>query len=347
MRLEQLDSLLKQLPKVELHLHLDGSVKPETMLDFARDAGITLPATDPQGLIPYMQVNDQCGSLKEYLNKFDIVLPFLQTAEAVERVAYEVVEQMAEHNVRYVEVRFAPQLHRHKGMTVDETIESVLRGLKRGEKDFGVKARGIAICMRHHTLEQNLDVIEAAATYMGKGIVAVDLAGDESSYSPEQFQEVFAKARQLGLPITIHAGEAAGPSSIYEAVMNLGAIRIGHGVRLKESSSVLQLVKQRRIPLEMCPTSNIQTKAVPSWKVYPLRDYFNQGLMVTVNTDNPTVSGTNLTKEYRILVEKFGFTPRELAAIILNGAEAAFLKREEKEALKKELQVSLKKLGVL
>ncbi|UJF32736.1 amidohydrolase family protein [Paenibacillus hexagrammi] len=202
------------------------------------------------------------------------------------------------------------------------------------------------ICMRNHSQKLNAEAIEGAAHYMGKGIAAVDLAGDEASYPPEFFRDVFALSHKRGIPITIHAGEAAGADNIYEAIHNLGATRIGHGVRLKESDSIFEMVASRGVPLEMCPVSNIQTKAVSGWDSYPIREYFNQGIKVTVNTDNPSVSGTTITEEYRVLSKRFGFTHRELAAIVMNGVDAAFLEQSEKMELKRNIFDELGRLGV-
>lgn len=339
--------LVRRLPKVDLHVHLDGCVEAQTVLDLAREQGVELPAYEREGLLPHLQVTDDCGSLKEYLSKFDFVLPFLQTAKALERVAYEAVRQAAEHHCLYIEVRFAPQLHRRRGLTVDETIRHVIAGLQRGEREFGVKARAIAICMRHHSVADNLEVVEAAARFKGKGLAAVDLAGDEASFPPELFREVFAASRERGLPVTIHAGEAAGADNVYEAVVNLGAVRIGHGVRMRENEAVLEMIRERRIPLEMCPVSNIQTKAVSCWDAYPIREYFDHGIVVTVNTDNPGVSGTTITKEYEVLADTFGFTPAEIAVLIMNGVGAAFLEEDEKRALRQEFGMRMKELGVL
>ncbi|OPH48295.1 adenosine deaminase [Paenibacillus ferrarius] len=338
--------LLSRLPKVDLHLHLDGSVKPETLLELALHQGIDLPVYDREGLIPHMRVGEECGSLIEYLSKFHFTTRIMQSGEALERIAYEVVQQSAEHNCKYVEVRFAPQLHRNNGLTVEETIHHVVEGMKRGQRDFGVRGGVIAICMRNHSCQSNLEVIEAAAQFVGKGVVAVDLAGDEAAYPPEFFREVFAESTRLGIPVTIHAGEAAGAVNVYEAVTNLGAVRIGHGVRLKENRSILEMVKERRIPLEMCPISNIQTKAVSSWEAYPIREYLEQGLLVTINTDNPSVSGTDITNEYRVLSDRFGFTAPELVKLIMNGVDAAFLDEADKLLLRREMENEISSLGV-
>lgn len=324
---------IARLPMIDLHVHLDGSVKPDTIRELAAEQGRPLPIVSDSELVSRMQIDDGCQSLKEYLSKFDFVLPYLQKGEALERVAYETVAQAAAHNGQYIEVRFGPQLHTRQGLKVDEVIASVLGGLRRGERDFGVMARGIAICMRHHGVSRNLEVVEAAAAYRKQGVAAVDLAGDEASYPPLLHEEVFQRARQLGMPVTIHAGEAAGPENIYDSIVRLGARRIGHGVRAKEDPQVLRFVCDQKIPLEMCPVSNIQTKAVADWSLYPVREYFDQGLMLTINTDNPTVSGTTLLREYTVLAERFGFRPEEIAKLIMNSVQAAFLDEAERQIL--------------
>lgn len=332
-------SRLPTMPKVDLHVHLDGSLSPETLIALARFQGLPLPIYDPPALLPYMQVGELgCESLADYLTKFDFVLPFLQSGDALAFVATETVRQAAEHGTKYIEVRFAPQLHRDKGLNASDAIRHVIRGLKLGEHQYGTMARAIAICMRHHGEEANLEVIESASLFVGHGLVAVDLAGNEAAYPAALFRGVFERAQGYGIPITIHAGEAAGPENVLEAVSHLGARRIGHGVRAREDAHVVSLLRDRRIPIEMCPTSNLQTRAVNEWTAYPIRDYIEQGLLVTVNTDNPGVSGTNITNEYRVLVERFGFTGEEIRGLILNGVEASFLQDDEKEQLRHEIE---------
>lgn len=331
-------NFIEQMPKVDLHLHLDGSVKPETLAELAEQQGQSLQVENKEELYALMKVDGTCSSLVEYLQKFDFVLPFLQTADALERVAYEIVEQSALHRCKYIEVRFAPRLHTNKGLTMQEVIESVLSGLQKGENRFGVISRGIVICLRSHRPEDNIKVIEATIPYYNKGIVAVDLAGDEASFPPERHTSAFLLAKRHNIPITIHAGEAAGASSIRGAITQLGASRIGHGIRLREDMQLLEEVRQRNIPLEMCPISNIQTQSVPGWEQYPIQEYLKLGLHITINTDNLTVSNTNITKEYRVLSDHFGFTHKEMEKLVLNGAEAAFLSVEEKLRLKQSIQ---------
>lgn len=337
---------LSLLPMVDLHVHLDGSVQPRTLRELAREQGKPLSGEGDAQLLRLMQIDDGCASLVEYLGKFDFVLPYLQTASALERVAYETVEQSARHNGRYLEVRFAPLLHTREGLRVEDVIGHVLAGLKRGERELGVIARGIAICMRHHPAADNLQVVEAAAHFRKRGLVAVDLAGDEAHYPPQLHEEVFLRAGRYGLPVTIHAGEAAGPENILTAVRQLGAVRIGHGVRARENPDILKLVRDEGIPLELCPISNIQTKAVAAWDHYPVRDYFEQGLTLTINTDNPTVSGTTLLKEYSVLTGRFGFGKEEVARLIMNGVQASFLEDEAKKALAGQFRTRFRELGI-
>jgi adenosine deaminase len=346
MKSDEKTKWLLQMPMVDLHVHLDGAVKPGTLRELAREQGLSVPTACDTELLARMQIDDSCQSLIEYLSKFDFVLPYLQTAEALERVAYETVGQSARYNGKYMEVRFAPQLHTRKGLPVNEVISCVLAGLKRGEKEFGVMARGIAICMRHHGVRDNLEVVEAAAGYKSAGLVAVDLAGDEAAFPPLLHEEVFGRAHRHGLPVTIHAGEAAGPENISAAVKRLGARRIGHGVRAQENPEVLKLIVDQGIPLELCPVSNIQTKAVPAWELYPVRDYFDKGVILTINTDNPTVSGTSLMREYAVLTERFDFGPEEVARLIMNGVRSAFVEGEEKKALVRQFRRRFRELGI-
>ncbi|MDF2937024.1 MAG: adenosine deaminase [Paenibacillaceae bacterium] len=337
---------LSLLPMVDLHVHLDGSVQPQTLRELAQEQGRPLSGESDGRLLRLMQIDEGCSSLVEYLGKFDFVLPYLQTARALERVAYETVEQSARLNGHYLEVRFAPMLHTRAGLKPDEVIGHVLAGLRRGERELGVAARGIAICMRHHPEADNLQVVDAAADYRKHGLVAVDLAGDEAHYPPHLHEEVFRQAGRYGLPVTIHAGEAAGAENIATAVNRLGATRIGHGVRARENPDVLKLVRDQGIPLELCPVSNIQTKAVSAWEDYPVREYFDHGLLLTINTDNPTVSGTSLHREYSVLAERFGFGKEEVARLIMNGVQAAFLEKEAKQKLTGQFRTRFRELGI-
>ncbi|WP_042160736.1 adenosine deaminase [Paenibacillus gorillae] len=322
---------LKRLPKIDLHLHLDGSVKPETIRELAHQQGKPLPADSH--LLSRMQIDEDCTNLREYLSKFDFVLRFLQTGEALERVAFEVVEQAANQGCIYIEARYAPILHTLEGLSVEDAIRHVRDGLRRGERQYGVIARAIVICMRHDSYERNEAVITAAASHYGDGVVAVDLAGDEAGFPPQLHRSIFELARRLGLPVTIHAGEAGGAENVIEAITSLGAARIGHGVQIDGHHEAMELVRSTRTPLELCPISNVQTKAVNSWEAYPLKRFLDFGITATVNTDNLTVSGTSITLEYVMLLQHCGLTLGDIGKLIRNGAEASFLEESLKSGL--------------
>lgn len=328
---------IRNMPKVELHVHLDGSVAPQTLWDIAQEQGLALPVANVTDLDSYMKVDFNCPSLRDYLEPFGFVLRYLQTASALERVAYELVEQVARENVIYLEVRFAPRLHQQQGLTLDETIEAVAQGLQRGERDFGVVARIIVICMRHESREQNEPVVAAAIRQQAIGVVAVDLAGDEASFPPQLFRGLFAPALAAGLGVTIHAGEAGGAANVAEAIEQLGAQRVGHGIRSYEDEQLLQHLIDAHIPLEMCPISNLQTKAVASWEAYPIRNYLARGVRVTVNTDNRTVSDTTLTKEYVAVMEQCGLTLDDVKTTIRTALGVAFVDEQTKQKLQAKL----------
>ena len=324
--------LLARLPKAELHVHLDGSLRPETMLDLARRARVGLPASNPEALRRYMVVDD-ARNLEDYLSRFDLTVALLQTPEAVERVAYEMCEDAAADGVRYLEVRYCPSLSRHGGMTLDEVIEAELRGLSRGAADFGLTARIINCSLRHYRPEQSLEIARHSVTLRDRGVVAFDLAGGEAGRPPAVHQAAFDAAADGGLGITVHAGEAAGPESVAEALHRCRADRIGHGTRLHEDPALTAEVRDRRIPLEINITSNVQTRAVMRAEDHPVRGYFDSGLVVTLSTDNWLMSGVTLSGEYWLAHTALGFTREEIDRMIVNGFESAFLARPERDAM--------------
>lgn len=337
--------LIKKMPKVDLHYHLDGGMRPQSIIDIAREENIDLPTYDLNEIEPYLSVTDDCPSLVEYLKKFDLPLKCLQLKNSQQRAAIEAVEDASAENVKYIEIRFAPNLMTEGGQSVFEVTENVLEGIRQGSEKTGVIARAILICMRHQDKDKNLEVIEAAREYMKYGVCAVDLAGDEKNYPPQLHREVFVRAAHYGIPVTIHAGEADGPQNIATAVNELGAVRIGHGIRLRESSKIYYEIMSREIPLEICVTSNIHTKAAPSFEEHPIRQYFDDGIIVTANTDDATVSDTNMTKELTILSQRYGFSNDEIKTVVLNGAKNAFLDREGKMKLIKDIQKEFNKLA--
>ena len=324
--------LIGRLPKAELHVHLDGSLRPRTMLDLARRARVELPASDPEALRRYMVVDD-ARHLEDYLARFDLTVALLQTPEAIERVAYEMCEDAAADGVRYLEVRYCPSLSRHGGLTLDEVIGAELRGLARGEADFGLTARIINCSLRHYRPEQSLEIARHSVALRDQGVVAFDLAGGEAGRPPAVHQAAFDAAADGCLGITIHAGEAAGADSIAQALHRCHANRIGHGTRLHEDPALTAFVRDRRIPLEINITSNVQTRVVARAEDHPVRRYFDDGLVVTLSTDNWLMSGVTLTGEYWLAHTALGFTREEIDRMIVNGFESAFLPWPERAAL--------------
>ena len=316
--------LLRRLPKADLHCHLDGSVRPDTLLELGREYGKRMPADDPEALRAYMRVDD-ARHLEDYLARFDVTLSVMQRAEALERIAYELAEDAARDGVRYIEVRYAPVLNTVEGLSLAETLEAPLRGLERAEHDHGIRGRIIVTALRHLSAETSADLARLAVAYRERGVVGFDLAGAEQGHPASAHADAFAFARWNDLPCTVHAGEGAGASSVREAVHACGAHRIGHGTRLIEDPSLTRFVNDRRIALEICLTSNVQTRVAAAYEVHPLRLYFEQGLNVVLNTDNRLMSGTTLTDEYLHAARHLGFSFDELAAVALNGFASAFL----------------------
>ena len=316
---------------IELHLHLDGSLRPETVWELAKEQNIKLPANTVDEVRDQMQVPEDCRTLEEYLTRFDLPLLVLQTREALERAAFELTEDLAKEGVTYAEIRFAPQLSIKGGMTQEQAVEAAIEGVKRGMEQYpSIRVGLILCCMRGEDNEEwNLQTVEAAKKYLGDVVCAVDIAGAESLYPTERFAPVFEKVREYGLPSTIHAGEAAGPESMKTALA-FGAKRIGHGVAAVEDPELVRRLIEEQITLEVCVTSNYQTKVVPSIEAHPIRRLFNAGVRVTVNSDNRTVSNTNVRKELDILRNVFGFKEQEIEKMEEYAWEARFLRQDKR-----------------
>ncbi len=322
---------------IDLHLHLDGSLSPEDILALAKVSHIPLPCDDAASLRPLLQVDADCRNLGEYLEKFDLPLQVLQTENAISYAVYALVQRLAAGGLVYGEIRFAPQLHQARGLSQQQVAAAAVEGLEKGVAEFGIPAQLILCCMRgENNTAANMETVRVAKEFLGKGVCAVDLAGNEAAYPTESFGDIFALAKSLEVPFIIHAGEAAGPESVWQAI-ELGAKRIGHGIRSIEDPALVAVLGKKKIPLETCFTSNLQTKATSAPESYPLPAFLEQELIVTVNTDNMTVSGTDLRQEYRLLRETFGFSDDTLQAIACNAADGAFLSAEQKAQLKKQI----------
>jgi adenosine deaminase len=324
--------LLRVLPKAELHCHLDGSVRAETMLELAREYGQTMPVDDPDALREHMVVKD-AHNLEEYLERFAITLSVMQRAEAIERIAYELAADAARDGVRYLEARYAPVLNIREGLSLDEAVEAAARGLARAERDHDIVGRIIVCALRHLEPSVSLGLARLAVAHRDRGVVGFDLAGGERGHPASAHADAFAYARQHDLAVTVHAGEGDGADSVRQAVHLCGAHRLGHATRLIEDESLTSYVTDRRIALEVCLTSNVQTHATESFDTHPVRQYFDRGMNVVLNTDNRLMSGTTLTDEYLIAARHHSFTFEELAAIALNGFASAFIPWKERMAL--------------
>lgn len=335
--------VIRRLPKAELHCHLDGSVRPQTLIDLAREQGIEMPRSDAAELREFMRVRD-ARNLEDYLAKFEVTLSVMQRAGALERIAYELVEDAHRDGVRYIEVRFSPVLNVREGLQAHDVVDAVARGLSRGEREHGVVARIIICALRNLDPLVSLELASLAVASRDRGVVGFDLAGGEIGNPASRHAEAFAYARSHDMACTCHAGEGDGGASVRDAVHRCCANRIGHGTRLFEDAALLQYVNDRRIPVEVCITSNVQTHAATSYESHPARQYLKEGLVVVLNTDNRLMSDTTLTDEYGRAATHLGFGFDDLSRIALNGFESAFLPHAEREALAQRAQAEIAEL---
>jgi adenosine deaminase len=322
--------LFQSLPKADLHVHLDGSLRLATIIDLAREENVKLPSHDPAELRRIMHLGENCGSLAEYLKAFDVTLKVMQTESSLFRIAYELGEDAAGENVRYMEVRYAPMLHTKRGLKLTRVIEAVLAGLKDARDKFGIESNVIVCGIRNVSPASSLEMAEIAVAYKGRGVVGFDLAGAEYDHPAKHHRAAFQLVRDNNINVTIHAGEAYGPESIAQAIHVCGAHRIGHGCRLREDGDLLHYVNDHRTPLECCPSSNVQTGAVRDLSSHPLKLYFNLGLRVTINTDNRLVTDTTVSKELWLCHTQMGMSFRDIKSMIMAGFKSSFLPFHER-----------------
>ncbi|WP_448862754.1 adenosine deaminase [Dorea sp.] len=317
---------LTELPKVELHCHLDGSLSREFI-----ERRLNRKVSQSE-----LSVSDDCRSLNEYLEKFDLPGKCIMDEEGLSEAGYDVLKSMKQENVCYAEIRFAPLLSETEDMNCAKVIEALLAGLEKGKKDFGIEYGVITCAMRHHSEEENRRMIRTAREYLGYGVCAADLAGAEALYPMSEFMELFQETKKLGMPFTLHAGECGSVQNILDSV-EAGAGRIGHGIAMRGHREVQKELQRKGIGIEMCPVSNLQTKAVESTKDYPMREFLDNGLKVTVNTDNRTVSNTTLTKELAFIQKTYGITDEEIRLMMKNAVDVAFADDAVKERILKRL----------
>jgi adenosine deaminase len=337
--------LVRRMPKVLLHEHLDGGLRPQTVLDLACEAGYgDLPFRDPEALADWFQRGAARGSLAQYLEGFRHTIAVMQTAPALERVASEFVEDMAADGVVYAEVRFAPHFHTAGGLGLDGVMSAVLRGLRRTSERLRVPV-GLIVCgMRNEPEHLSFQLAELAVAYRNQGCVGFDLAGEEAGHPAKEHLRAFEFAKRANFSITIHAGESFGPESIWQALQYCGAHRIGHGTRLVEDlvvyegkvlklGTLAQYVLDHRIPLEICLSSNVHTGATPSIESHPFPLYQSLGFRVTLNTDNRLMSRTSMTEEYLLAARHFGCGLPEFEKLAINGMKSAFAHYDERVRL--------------
>jgi adenosine deaminase len=332
--------IVQRMPKADLHCHLDGSLRPSTLLELSTERGLVLPVSTAVALGDWMRVDD-ARSLEEYLARFDVTLAVMQDAAALERVAHEFVLDAARDGVRYIEARFCPALSVRGSLSLDDVMQAVLRGLARGEQETGTLARVIVCALRSMAWPHALEMAELAVAYKGRGVVAFDLAGGELGNPASDHALAFDYARQHDLAVTVHAGEGDGPASIREALHRCGADRIGHGTRLREDPSLEAYVIDHRITLEVCPTSNVQTRVVPTFAQHPLARYVVMGAVVTINTDNRLMSGVSLTDEYVRCAQHLNFDIDTLAMLAITSFDSAFLPHVERESLREAIAIEI------
>lgn len=335
---------IRRWPKAELHCHLDGSLRLRTMLELAAEQNRMpiLPADNEEDLRAALRKIDEAETLEEYLSWFGYSIPLMQTRQALHRIAYELAEDAAAENVRHLEVRFGPILHTAEGLTLEEVLDAVLAGLREAEEALRIQT-GVIVCgLRDRYESASLAQAELAARYRGRGVVGFDLAGAEAGNPPKQHLSAFHLARRELLGITVHAGESFGPESIRQALFHCGANRIGHGVTLRQDPELLRYVVDHQVPLEMCPTSNVQTGVVAGYASHPIGDYLRAGVPVTVSTDNRLFSHTTVSDELWLVHTACGVPEEGVREIVLNGFRHAFLPWEKKQELLSQAEAALR-----
>ncbi len=333
--------VIRRLPKTELHCHLDGSVRPRTVLELAQEQKVALPTTNLAKLTRLMQAGKRTRNLGDYLKIFDITLSVMQEKDALYRIAYELVEDSAAESVRHLEVRYSPILHRKRRLSFEDIVDPVIAGLR----DAGAKrdiSTGVIICgIRSMSPKVSIALAELAVAYKGRGVLAFDLAGQERDYPAKAHREAFEIIHKNHVNSTVHAGEAFGPASIAQALHYCGAHRIGHGTRLLEDDDLLRYVRDHRIPLEMCLSSNVQTRVAKTPSAHPFGQYFRQGLRVTLNTDNRLMSATTVSQEIELASRAFRLSPYEIKRIIINGFKSAFMPYPQKARMLREVNLEI------
>ncbi len=323
-----------EMPKVELHLHLEGAIPLETLFNFIQREGTEPSIKSADDLRERLAYTDFAHFIDVWVWKNS----FIKDERDFDEIAYQVLRDLSAQNVKYVEAFYSPGDYVGRGFSVQGIAERLLEGKERARRDFGVRCELIVDVIRGDGADVALRRLDEVGPYLGKGVIGIGLGGSEADFPADPYEDVFREARARGFRLTAHAGEAAGPESIWACIDKLGVERIGHGVRAHEDPQLVSLLKERQIPLELCVTSNFRTGVVESFEAHPIKQYFHQGLMVTVNSDDPTMFDTSVSREYLILAQKLGFTADELRTLSLNGVEASFLPDDDKVLMRSQFE---------
>ena len=327
---EYINKIIKEMPKTELHIHLEGAIPLETLHQLMQRQGksdSTITIEDLKRRFTYEDFSD-------FIDVWIWKNTFIREEKDFEEIAYKILRQLSEQNVKYVEAFYSPGDYRKQDLSVEGITECLIAGKERAQQDFGIRSELIIDVIRDHGPKVGIKRIDEVTPYLGKGVIGIGLGGSEKEYPADPYEFVYKEAKRRGFRLTAHAGEAAGASSIWAVIKKLRAERIGHGVRLKEDPRLLEFLQQSQIPLEMCIQSNLSTKVVESLRNHPIKEYFEKGLMVTVNSDDPTMFNTSITQEYDLMVKKLGFTIADIKQLTLNGINSSFLTDEEKQHMK-------------
>ena len=332
------------LPKIDLHLHLDGAVLPELAWELAKEQGVAMPADNLEDFRHFLVVSADCRSVNEYLKRFELPLQIMQDKESIRRITRELIGLLERQGLIYAEIRFAPQLHLRKGLSQRDAIESVLAGQQDAATLYPNIRTGIllcAMCIGDNKLNeaQNLLTADLAAQYLGKGVVGLDLAGAEGIVPLRVFAPIFDRAKALGVPFTCHAGDSQGPDTVEDA-LNFGTKRIGHGHHIFDDPALCQRAIREGVTLEVCPTSNIQCQTQPSYEEHPAKRLLDMGMRITINTDNMILSGIDLKTEYEHCLKDMGFTREDLIKMLHNSVDAAFVNEETRRILHEKIDAA-------
>ena len=335
----EIPDVIRALPKAELHIHLLGSVRPKTLVELVKAEGIHTPYDSQEEMRRLFRYQD----FGHFIEVYSQLISLIQHEEHFERLAYEALEDCAKQSIRYVELSFSSRDHTQQGLEFDDMVDAINSGIERARNEFGIIADIRIDLVRNYgpeTAMKTLDDIERKPD----NIISVDLGGSEDKYPPEPFKGVYERAKEMGLHLVAHAGEAAGPQSIWDAIKYLDVERVGHAVSAVKDSSLIEYMKEKEIAIEACPVSNVRTRTIESIKHHPIREFYDSGLMVTVNSDDPTLFQTNLNNEYHLLHTELDFSIDELFELSLNATEATFLSESEKQKLTADFRETYKNI---